>query len=1130
MRCRQSALPVLLALALLAGALVAAADLVGRERQDLNLDEARAARLSFWDGSELAALQEPADAMLARQLGPEGAPPAADVYARAAAESRQLAAATAAQDPAMASAAWELRGPTDIGGRVLDVVVDPAQADRIFVAAASGGVWRSDDAGGTFTSVWPDDLTQAIGALAMTADGVLFAGTGETGPGGGSLTYGGTGVYRSADRGATWELVGLEGSSRIGRIVVHPTDPQTVYVAASGPLFAPGGERGLYRSSDGGETWDLVLEGDNDTTGAVDLAFDPNDPELLYAATWDHQRTPDQRLYTGPGSGVYRSTDGGDTWARIGNGTFGPNSEIGRIGLAVGPDSVLYAMSSGTSGVYAGFYVSTDGGATFTPRAHPLLAAQPVVYGWWFGRVWVDPFDADTIYVAGLNMIRSTDGGADWGLVDSGTLHADQHAMAWDVDVPGRVYIGNDGGVYRSDDNGVEFTFASYQPFSQLYGMDVDESDPDRLVAGLQDNGVNRNFEGTEPATDEWNGYVGGDGEESLINPQDNSIVYGCSQYGACEVSFDGGDRGQSFGDEVVSTRKNWYTPIEFDPLDPSTLYSGGEFLNRSTDDAQTWEVISPDLSDGPGGETNPLFRNYGTLTAIAPAPAEVGTIYAGTDDGNLWFTHDGGGTWTEAESEALPDAWITRVTVDPDDPQTAYATYSGFRSADEGAYVVRTTDGGATWTDVSGDLPRAPLNDVLVLPDDVLVVGSDVGVFASRDGGASWLRVGDGLPLAPVHDLRHHEPSGQLFAATFGRSSYSLDLEAALAGQGSGQTPPPVPTPAPTATPAPSPSPPVEEPSEPPAEADLEVRRLAGPDRVATAVEVSRDSHPDAAATVVLARADDYPDALAGAPLAAEVGGPVLLTPSDGLAPGVAAEVRRLGAQTAVLLGGPEALSPEVEEGLRSAGVTNVERVGGATRFETAAQIAARLDADRVYVALGRGSDGPASGFADALAVGPVAAAEGAPILLVEQSSVPPATASALDGRAAATIVGGTAAVSESVSRDLAGRGLSVDRAGGADRYETAAMVAARGLEAGASVGSTWLATGAAFPDALVAGAAVARDGGVLLLADPSDLDDSSATASFLGDRAGALRRVTLLGGPQALSEAVADDARALR
>jgi photosystem II stability/assembly factor-like uncharacterized protein len=727
---------------------------------------------------ETEEISEPLDAALARQLtGSETTPDLG--YRQARAQAARLG------DDGELDGRWQQVGTRGIGGRVLDITVDPELPDTIFVGTASGGVWKSTDAGETYDPAWPADANQAIGALAQGPDGTLYAGTGEAGPGGGSLTYGGDGVYRSRDRGRTWEMLGLETSSRIGRILVDPHDPQRIWVAAIGPLYRAGGERGLYRSDDGGDSWQRVLRPDNETTGAVDVAVDPQDPKIVYATTWQNLREPDRRLYTGVGSGLYKSTDGGESFRRIGPGLFGPSPLLGRMGITVGPkDRKLYVIATGESGLYQGLWVSSDQGTTFTPLPDAQQAAinGQFVYGWWFGRVWVNPEKPGSLYVAGVNLSKSANGGQTWS-VDSRN-HADHHALAWDPKVPGRVYNGHDGGVNRSDDDTATWEERSPdQHWTQLYSLDVSQQDTRRAVQALQDNGDVRSFNNAGEPNDEgmWREYNGGDGVRAVINPADDTTYYGCSQYGACSrFKRNGATTSRtSFENSIIGSRKNWSVPIEFEPGKERTTYTGSEILHRSTDDGVTWSPVSPELTNGPGRETNPLFKNYGTITTIAPARGGR-TIYVGTDDGNLWFTHTGGGVdptqWTKAADADLPKAWITRVEVDPDDAQTAYVTYSGYRTGEDAAYVLKTTDGGKSWMPISRGLPRAPVNDINIIGKS-LVVATDVGVFRSKDDGRKWKRVGEGLPLAPVFELRHVPSTNELYAATFGRSMWKLDL-----------------------------------------------------------------------------------------------------------------------------------------------------------------------------------------------------------------------------------------------------------------------------------------------------------------------------------------------------------------
>jgi photosystem II stability/assembly factor-like uncharacterized protein len=717
----------------------------------------------------------PEDSFLTQRVTHGGIPVGALKKARAQA-TRLKASRASSTDEQSSVATWQFVGPTNIGGRIVDIAVDPAAADTIYVAAATGGIWKSTDKGATFTPIWPATNPQAMGALAITSNGILFAGLGEANPGGGSITYGGSGIYRSADGGASWEQVGLTDSGAIGRIMVDPTDPQHLFVAAAGDLFNPGGERGVYESSDGGSTWTLVLSGDNDTTGAVDLAIDPLNPNRVFAAMWDHRREPDLRRYGGAGSGLYRTTDGGTTWQRLTNGFPGANAAIGRIGVALAASNPqrVYAIVNQTSGPFQGFYRSDDGGNTWTNvPADTKLADAQATFGWWFGRLWVDPVNPARVFAAGVSLCESQNSGASF--TEHLSPHADHHAMAWDPKVPGRVYLGNDGGTYRSDVNAAndQWTKAVSEPYTQFYSVDVSEQDENRLVGGAQDNGVNRSYGGAS-----WNSYVFGDGLAALINPVDQNLVYGCFQYGNCYRSTDGGNTTTYFTPAIASARRNWFAPLVFDPSNPAILYFGGNRVHRSTNNATSWSVISPDLTGGPGPDPSYPF---GTVTTLASARTDPNRIFAGTDDGRVWFTTNLGASWTRVTDPDVPGTWVTRVAIDPSNAAVAYATFSGFRSGSDLPYVVKTTDGGATWSNIAGDLPQAPVNDIVIV-GPTLYLATDVGVFRSNDGGATWLTAGNDLPNVPVTDLEYRAASKTLYAATFGRGIYALPLPTAEA------------------------------------------------------------------------------------------------------------------------------------------------------------------------------------------------------------------------------------------------------------------------------------------------------------------------------------------------------------
>lgn len=749
--------------------------------------ERRLARPDFLLGDDRHLL-EPGDFLAAQRTGLPGSPVPAEAYSAAVTQAQQLARDTAATNPRLAAAPWQSMGPSNLGGRVLDIALDPRSETTVFIAAASGGVWKSTDGGTSFAPSWPATLPRAIGALAAGADGVLYAGTGEAGPGGGSITYDGGGLFRSRDGGRTWQNVGLRKAGAFGRIVVDPKDPRKVFAAAAGDLYRPGGQRGVYRSLDGGTTWKLVLKGPNATTGAVDLAVDPGNPKRVYATTWDRIRYPTHRVYGGKGSGVYRSLDGGSTWKRVVDGPTGEDpEETGRIGIALAPSDPdrLYAHVAAASGPHAGFFRSDDAGATWEAVSSTGLAGNSSTFAWWFGRVYVDPADAQRVFTTGVDLIESRDGGRSFlpqGATLAGTVsgahqvsvHADQHAMAWHPTVRGLVYLGNDGGVYRSRANGAVGTWvaALAQGWTQHYSVGVSRQDPSRIVTGLQDNLCQRSYAAGVARPDTWTKYgLCGDGLQTLVHPTNQLRVYGCSQYGSCTRSDDGGSSFRPLG-ATTSSRRGWWVPLQFDPSDPEVMYYGGNVLNRSTDGGLTWTAISPDLSSDPDQlDPNSGYAIYGVITWVAASPSDPKRLAVGTDEGRVWTTQDLGKSWTLARQPGglSPKAWVTRVAFDPRSSSTLYATYSGYRSGSKRQHVVRSTDFGRTWADISGNLPAAPVNELVVLPDGGLVVGTDVGVFASYDGGRRWLAVGAGLPVVPVLDLDVDPVSKVVTAATFG-------------------------------------------------------------------------------------------------------------------------------------------------------------------------------------------------------------------------------------------------------------------------------------------------------------------------------------------------------------------------
>lgn len=666
---------------------------------------------------------------------------------------------------------WTFGGPYNTGGRFTDVESRDCTSD-IYLGAASGGIFRISNDGTSWESIFDDALSPSIGDIAIAPSdcSVIYVGTGEANCGGGSQTYDGVGIYKSTDGGDTWEYKGLEESRNVGRIAVHPTNPDIAYVAAMGSLFADTPDRGIYRTTDGGETWENVLYV-SDSTGGIDVVIHPASPSVVYAALWERVRRPDRRSYGGPTCGIFRSENDGQDWTELTNGLPSPGDDIGRIGIDIAESTpnVLYAIYADKIGYFEGVYKSFDGGDSWVPTNDAALNNCYMSYGWWFGRIEVDPTDPDIAFVIGFDLYRTTTGGNSWVNVSEDDVHVDQHGLYIDPQDNSRVFLGNDGGYYVSDDGGTNWDWINTMPITQFYTCEIDEQFPERLYGGTQDNGTNRTLTGN---TDDWERIYGGDGFYVLVNPENNNFIYAEYQYGGLGRSTNGGASFSGATNGISSSdRKNWNTPVVFDPANPATLYYGANRLYKTTNHAVSWTPISSDLTNGPG-----VNLTYGTITTISVSPVNTEIIYVGTDDGNVWILDDG--TW-EILSGSLPNRWVTRVAADPWDESTVYVTFSGYRWDEYLPHIFRSEDKGQNWEDISDGLPEIPLNDVIIDPEDnqTLYAASDAGVFISHDKGEQWGLLGDNLPLVPVNDLDLHNETRTLVAATFGRSMYLYDL-----------------------------------------------------------------------------------------------------------------------------------------------------------------------------------------------------------------------------------------------------------------------------------------------------------------------------------------------------------------
>ena len=696
-------------------------------------------------------------------------------------EQAQLDARLLREEAGVRSGSWQARGPTNIGGRMTDIAVDPTDDDVVYAAAAEGGVLRSRDAGQTWDLLFDDQASLSVGAIALDPSdpNVLYAGTGEVNPGGGSVAYGGVGIFRSRDQGDSWEPIGLEGSGSIGRIRVDPGNPDRIFVAAMGPLWETSPERGVYRTTNAGASWDRLLFV-SDSTGCVDLVQRPDDPDVLFAAMWERIRRPEAYRYGGVTCGVYRTSDGGDTWSLVGGGLPAPSNGIGRIGLSLcasQPD-VMHAIYADRIGYFAGLYRSTDGGASWSRTNDGALSNVYASYGWWFGNVRTHPIDPQRIYVLGLPFYRSTNGGASYSDA-SGIMHVDHHGLEFGSGPNPVLYNGNDGGVYRSTNGGTVWTKCPNLPVTQIYRVGLDANNPDALYCGAQDNGTCRTLTG---ADDDWTMIFGGDGFQPVIHPLSSNRIWAQYQYGVVYYSSNGGGGWSYASNGLGGDRVNWNAPHAQDPTDPDRRYFGTHRLHRNNGNT-SWTPISPDLTGGPH-LGNPGQVN-GTLTTIRVSRLDGQVIWTGSDDGRVHVTTDGGASWSDVGA-ALPERWVTSVRTDPFARETAYVTISGFRWAEPLARVYRTTDLGTTWEAIAGNLPDAPVNDLLVDPDlpGRLFVAADLGVFQSVDGGGRWGMLGANLPNVVVNSLALDPIRRILYAGTYGRSFFAYALEDAAAAE----------------------------------------------------------------------------------------------------------------------------------------------------------------------------------------------------------------------------------------------------------------------------------------------------------------------------------------------------------
>ncbi|MBL0342398.1 MAG: T9SS type A sorting domain-containing protein [Bacteroidetes bacterium] len=670
---------------------------------------------------------------------------------------------------------WTLEGPSNVGGRINTILVDPTNSNIIFVGCATGGIFKSIDAGSTWSPVFDQQPFMAIGCLVFEPgnSNTIFAGTGD--PNISGYPFIGDGIWKSIDGGDTWVHIGLTNQRIISKIVIDPTNSNIMYAGTMGIPFERNNERGLYKSTDGGNSWNQILF-ISDDSGIIDLVLDYNNPDILYAAGWNRIRNNEESVIVGQAAKIYKSTDGGTNWNILTSGL--PQNDMSRIGLTMSKTNpnVIYAAYVNDQLDFDGVYKTINGGSTWTLQAgngiDPFFMGG---FGWYFGRIEVNPSNDNQIFICGVDIYRSNDGGNNWLQSDPNfETHADKHDVFF-INAS-TILLATDGGMYRSTDGGNSWSDAEDIPNTQFYRVTSNPFVANEYSGGTQDNGT---VTGNAANINGWQQIFGGDGFTIIYNPIDPLVYYVETQNGDIWATSDGGVFVDYISGTIDATdRRNWDMPYILSSHNQDVLYTGTyRIYKNNSGPVDDWQPISPDLTDGI------IFApRFHTITTLAESPLNANYLYAGTSDGNVWKTNNGGSTWDNITG-TLPDRYVTSIKASSVNQDHIFVTVSGYKYNEYIPHVFKSTDNGFSWTDISGNLPQIAVNDIVVNPanENLFVVATDGGVYATINAGVDWERVGVNMPVIPVYDLDFDMVGKKIVAGTHARSLMTYPIDSLL-------------------------------------------------------------------------------------------------------------------------------------------------------------------------------------------------------------------------------------------------------------------------------------------------------------------------------------------------------------